>query len=103
MLVVWLGLFALAAAQGPCAFSADNLKVEHTVNPIGITSLSPRLSWWATLSPTASDATNQTVSAYRIIVSSTPALAEKGVGDMWDVGPVAVPTVRSHRPPRSVC
>ncbi len=89
-LLVLVTLLAACAAQD---FTASHLRCEHVENPIGITEAAPRLSWWATLLPSASASTNQSVTSYEIIVASSSASVMKGVGDMWDTGRVSVQPV----------
>jgi len=56
-----------------------DLTCEYTDNPIGIESLSPRLSW-----KLKSDQKGQKQTAYRILVSSTWDLLNSDSGDIWD-------------------
>lgn len=57
----------------------DNLTCEYKVNPLGISSLNPRLGWQL-----KSDERNQSQSAYQIIVSDDPELLKAGKGNVWD-------------------
>ena len=65
------------------AITPVNLRCEYRMNPLGIDSLEPRLSWTF-----VSDARNQAQSAYRIIVASSPEQLEDSHGDIWDSGRV---------------
>jgi alpha-L-rhamnosidase len=54
------------------------------VNPVGIDVAQPRLDWLL-----QSSIRGQKQTAYRVLVSSTPALAAARTGDLWDSGKVA--------------
>ena len=71
-------------AQSTVAF--DHLTCEYLVDPLGIDVIHPRLSWQE-----QSTDDGYTQSAYRIIVSSTPRLAVRGIGDLWDSGKIPGP------------
>ncbi len=58
--------------------SITNLRCEHVVNPMGVESAAPRLSWWM-----ESDRRGARQTAYRIEVGSGPE-----TGDLWDSGRV---------------
>lgn len=64
-----------------------DLRTEYRKNPLGIDEMQPRLSW--KLEAADPKARNLRQSAYRIIVSSSAALAASGKGDLWDTGRVA--------------
>ena len=57
---------------------------EYSRNPLGIDTISPRMSW--TLE---SSDRNQVQRAYQIIVSTSFELAENEKGDAWDSGKIA--------------
>jgi len=61
----------------------QHLKCEYVINPIGIESASPRLSW---IFGSQERGCKQT--AYHILVASNPSLLEKGQGDLWDTGKI---------------
>ena len=63
------------------AITAENLKCEHRVNPLGVDLAQPQLSW--TLQ-SARRGDRQT--AYEILVASSQALLAKDTGDLWDSG-----------------
>eukprot|EP01116_Phalansterium_solitarium_P001032 TRINITY_DN10838_c0_g1_i1.p1 TRINITY_DN10838_c0_g1~~TRINITY_DN10838_c0_g1_i1.p1 ORF type:complete len:918 (+),score=221.32 TRINITY_DN10838_c0_g1_i1:46-2799(+) len=69
-------------AESACAITAAQLTVEFGVEPIGIDSAAPRLSW--ILQELDDTVRNQTQSAYRILVASTAAILQSNVGDLWD-------------------
>jgi len=60
------------------------LRCEYLVNPLGIDSPSPRLSWILPTVPTAPHGQKQV--AYQILVASTQALLATDSGDLWDSG-----------------
>ncbi len=60
----------------------ETMKVNETDTPIGIDT-APTFSWIP-----AAEGYDQFQTAYRVIVSSTAAKAEKGEGDLWDSGKV---------------
>ncbi|MCL5096397.1 MAG: family 78 glycoside hydrolase catalytic domain, partial [Candidatus Omnitrophica bacterium] len=60
-----------------------DLRCEYRVNPAGIDSQQPRLSW-----ELRSDKRNEAQTAYQILVASSPATLAKDEGDLWDSGKV---------------
>jgi alpha-L-rhamnosidase len=78
------GAFLLSGDDTPkIDFSAQELRCEYLINPLGIDVERPRLSW--ILSP-ASVIRGQ--SAYRVLVASSPDILQKDQGDLWDSGRV---------------
>lgn len=59
------------------------LRCEYQVNPLGIDTARPRLSWQL---PASGRGVRQT--AYRILVASSDALLKADTGDLWDSGRV---------------
>ena len=59
--------------------SVKNLRCDKQENPLGIDTSSPELSWQI---ESVNDSVSQT--AYHILVSSSPELLKKDVGDLWD-------------------
>lgn len=59
-------------------------RVEWRVNPLGVETSSPRLSW-----KVQSSQRGATQSAYRILVASTTNALNAGAGDLWDSGRVS--------------
>lgn len=57
------------------------LTCEHRINPTGLSSASPRLSWRFKTSKRG-----KTQRAYQILAASSPAQLAKDVGDLWDTG-----------------
>jgi len=58
-----------------------HLRVDQRVDPLGIDSAAPTLSWQSD-----SAAHNWTQSAYQILVASSPAALHAGHADVWDSG-----------------
>ena len=77
-LLLWAALMA-----SPGVMPA-NLRCEYRVNPQGVDSVQPRLSW--TLE---SPERGQSQSAYQILVASSSAALDGGQADEWDSGKVA--------------
>ena len=77
-LLLWA---ALMASPG---VTPANLRCEYRVNPQGVDSVQPRLSW--TLN---SSERGQSQSAYQILVASSSAALDGGQADEWDSGKVA--------------
>lgn len=80
--LILLAFLAQAASLKPV-----DLRTEYRKDPLGIDETAPRLSW--KLEAASPAARNLRQSAYRVIVSSTAALAQSGRGDLWDSGKVA--------------
>lgn len=79
-------ILAAAFVQAASLKPAD-LRTEYRKDPLGIDETQPRLSW--KLQAADAKARNLRQTAYRIIVSSSAALAASGRGDLWDTGRVA--------------
>ncbi len=61
--------------------TVTGLRCDYTENPLGIDNRTPKLSWIIN-----STTSNQTQSAYQILVSSNPELLNTDNGNMWDTG-----------------
>jgi len=74
-------LFALVFITYHCfaATGTQNLRCEMLVNPQGIGTTHPRLSWEIT-----GEGRNIKQTAYQILVASTPEKLAANVGDLWD-------------------
>lgn len=57
-----------------------NLRCEYALNPLGIDSPRPRLSWVAV----AVGGRNHRTTAYQIVAATTPEGLERGATDLWD-------------------
>jgi len=76
---------AATAARGPeHGLAAERLRCEWLVNPVGVVTDMPRLSWEVT-----SQERGQRQAGYRVLVASDPALLKPGRADLWDSGDVA--------------
>ena len=64
----------------------QRLRCEHLVNPLGIDTRHPRLSWEVRASDPAARGLAQT--AYQVLVASSPELLAEGRADLWDSGRV---------------
>ena len=79
---VWLSSHPAHAAESPA--TADHLRCEYRVDPLGIDETLPRLFWQ--MQDTRRGA-KQT--AYQILVASTPEKLAADQGDLWDSGRVS--------------
>ncbi|HYJ37557.1 MAG TPA: alpha-L-rhamnosidase N-terminal domain-containing protein, partial [Chitinophagaceae bacterium] len=61
----------------------DNLRCEYLVDPLGIETANPRLSWTF-----VSNERNQVQSAYEIIVGDSRSAVEKSIGNCWLTGKI---------------
>ena len=78
-----LSMFSSAsAAESPA--TADYLRCEYRVDPLGIDVVQPRLSWEMR---DARRGAKQT--AYQVLVASTPEKLAADEADLWDSGKVA--------------
>lgn len=80
-------LCALLLAQAipaVASLSADHLRCEQRIDPLGIDSAAPRLSWQL-----HSEERHQSQRAYRVLVASGRELLAADTGDLWDSGRVA--------------
>jgi alpha-L-rhamnosidase len=59
-------------------------RVEYSVNPLGIDTVQPRLSWKLTATQRA-----QKQTAYQVLVASTDTNLAANIGDQWDSGKIA--------------
>jgi len=84
-LLALCGALQSASANGPGddGLRPENLRCEYRIDPLGIDSPNPRLSW--TLH---SDSRGQHQTAYRILVASGAAALARDEGDLWDSGRV---------------
>lgn len=80
-------LLGAAAAPAVAAPAVGHLTTEHLTDPLGIDAAQPRLAW--SVDAAARGATQR---AYRVLVATTAAKLDAGVGDVWDSGEVASAT-----------
>jgi alpha-L-rhamnosidase len=87
-LLLWLISLSFTAARAAdkSSLTLDNLRCEYRVDPLGIETAQPRLSWEIAAPASVRGATQ---GAYRILVASTPEILASGKGDLWDSGKIA--------------
>ncbi len=93
ILLVLLCLFCPAWVSA-AEVQATDLRCEHLSNPLGIDSVTPRLSWRM---DDAVHLVGRKQSAYRILVASSKERLDKEEADRWDSGKVA--SSQSHLVP----
>lgn len=84
LLAVTLALAVSAFACLGAGLKAEGLKCEYRVNPLGLDTPQPRLSWRLEASERG-----QRQTAYQVLAATSPALLSQGKGDLWDSGKVA--------------
>jgi len=77
-------LLAASGSDGATLAAPSNLRCEYRVNPLGIDSVQPRLSWNLT-----QEGRGLMQSAYQILAAGSEAALAGGTGDLWDSGKVA--------------
>jgi alpha-L-rhamnosidase len=78
--------FSISGGMAMGKIRPTYLRCEYRVNPMGIDSTEPRLSWL--LESIGQEERGQIQSAYRILVASSRENVEKDIGDLWDTGKV---------------
>ena len=86
--------FSVLIASIASALTPSALRCENRVDPLGVEASAPRLSWQLLSAP---GETNQSQSAYRILVASSQANLAADTGDLWDSGKVASSQSRAIR------
>ena len=84
VLAVSLVLPAAVTASRAGSLKPDGLKCEYRVNPLGLDTAQPRLSWLL-----ESKERGQTQTACQILAATSPDRLAKGESDLWDSGKVA--------------
>jgi alpha-L-rhamnosidase len=79
----WGMAFSTCGAAAESSASVDYLRCEYRVDPLGIDSLQPRLSWEMHDTDRGAKQT-----AYQILVASTPEKLAADEADLWDSGQV---------------
>ncbi len=74
------------AAQTPATLRPVDLRAEYRVNPLGLDTPEPRLSW--KLEDLNPNARGLSQSAYRVLVASSEAALQRNQGNLWDTGKV---------------
>lgn len=82
LLIISLLLPLLTQAAGTVTVTA--LRTEQMVNPMGLDTATPRMSWQL-----ESDQKNVMQTAYHLLVASSPELLAQDKGDLWDSGKVS--------------
>ncbi len=77
-------LSAVGCAQSAGSLRLTDLRCEYLVNPQGIDTPTPRLSWYLAPSDPALRSLKQT--AYQILVASSQAMLDQNRPDLWDTG-----------------
>jgi alpha-L-rhamnosidase len=85
-LVLALAFSSFTVARAVSPFTLHSLRCEYRVDPLGIGTAQPRLSW-EIVAPAAMRGATQ--GAYRILVASTPEILADDKGDLWDSGKIA--------------
>lgn len=75
--------FLLSGTVNTYSVELTTLRTEQLVNPVGIDTACPRLSWRI-----SSGKQNVMQAAYHILVASSPEKLANGEGDLWDSGKV---------------
>lgn len=79
-----IGVIAMVGLVAAGGLRPTALKCEYQVNPLGIETASPRLSWHL-----QSAQRGAVQSAYQVLVASSAERLKKNIGDLWDSGRVA--------------
>lgn len=74
-------LVLFSCAPRKVNFEVSDLRCEYLTNPIGIETISPRLSW-----KMKTDRRGSSQSSYHIMVASDESLLQKNLPDLWDSG-----------------
>ena len=81
--VLLIILLALPLWLKAADVSVTGLRTEQMVDPMGLDTAAPRMSWRL-----ESSQRNVMQTAYRILVASSPELLAQDKGDLWDSGKV---------------
>jgi alpha-L-rhamnosidase len=79
LFLTWL----TAATALAASLSVSHTRCEYRINPVGVDTLQPRLSWVI-----ESSERGVMQSAYQVVVASRADLLNRGLGDLWDSGKV---------------
>jgi len=89
-LLALLSVFTgLAGSQHADGFMPTDLRCEYLVNPLGIDTCVPRLSWRSEIRGLKSEVRGLKQASYQILVASSEELLKQDKGDLWDSGKVA--------------
>ena len=84
VLTISLALAVPVFAGRGAGLKVEGLKCEYRLNPLGLDTPHPRLSWLL-----ESPQRGQRQTAYQVLAATTPDLLSKGKGDLWDSGKVS--------------
>ena len=83
VLTTSLALAVSAFAGLGAGLKVDGLKCEYRVNPLGLDTPQPRLSWLL-----ESSERGQRQTAYQVFVATSPNMLSRDTADLWDTGKV---------------
>ena len=83
LFILCTGLLCANPATAAKPIAIERLSCEHLVDPVGIDTKAPRLSWVLT-----SGQRDQVQSAYQVLVASSPDLLNVKKADFWNSGKV---------------
>jgi alpha-L-rhamnosidase len=86
MIIAMGYVHAVACATSTCA--VVDLRCEGLVNPLGVDTATPRLSWRMEARDQRSEVSGQRQTAYRVLCATSPGLLKEGSADLWDSGRV---------------
>jgi len=76
------------AGHALATITPQDLRCEYLVNPLGVDTRIPRLSWKSEVRGLKSEVRGLKQTAYQILVASSEELLKKDSGDLWDSGKV---------------
>lgn len=77
--------FLLWAISANAAVLVTDLQCDYLTDPLGIDTVAPHFTWKIT---DTANTRGQRQTGYQVLVASSPALLEKGIGDVWNSGEV---------------
>ena len=83
LLFLFFSIQLIAQKSNKSVFKIAELKCNYKLNPLGVETLNPRLSWTIEASEN-----NQRQTAYRVLVADSPEELAKNQGNIWDSGKV---------------
>jgi alpha-L-rhamnosidase len=89
LLVLFSILTGWAEPQPADALMPTDLRCEYLVNPLGVDTRVPRLSWRSEVRDQKAEIRGLKQTAYQILVASSEELLKQDKGDLWDSGKVA--------------
>ena len=76
------------ASNSPASVTPERMRCEYLINPLGIDTPKPRLSWILADCGQTTESRGLKQTAYQVLVASTLELLAKNQGDLWDSGKV---------------